>query len=143
MAPEQIAGAANQDQRTDIYSFGVVLYEMAYGQLPFSGRSVSEILQHHQRTEPKVPNGPFADIVRRCLVKPPSMRYAGVADLLVDFEHLCRAPKLFLPPRPVPEDNTLPELRARAASLGALGPLTEAIANQWDLVMRAHVDSLR
>jgi serine/threonine protein kinase len=141
MAPEQIAGAANLDQRTDIYSFGVVLYEMAYGQLPFSGRSVSEILQHHLKTEPNVPNGPFADIVRRCLAKAPSKRYARVADLLVDFERTCKARKLFLPPRPAPEDNTLAELRVRAHSLGALGRLTEGIANARELVRRAPEDS--
>lgn len=141
MAPEQIAGSASQDQRTDIYSFGVVLYEMAYGQLPFSARSASEFFQHHLRTEPKVPHGPFADIVRRCLEKAPSIRYARVSDLLVDFERVCKARKLFLPPRPVPEDNSLAELRVRAHSLGALGRLAEAIASARELVRQAPEDS--
>jgi serine/threonine protein kinase len=141
MAPEQIAGSANQDQRTDIYSFGVVLYEMAYGQLPFSGRSASEFFQHHMTTEPKVPHGPFAEIVRHCLAKSPSMRYARVSDLLVDFECACKARNLVLPPRPVPEDKSLVELRARAHSLGALGRLAEAIASAREFIKRAPQDS--
>ena len=140
MAPEQIAGSANQDRRTDFYSFGVVLHEMAYGQLPFSGRNASEFFQHHLKTEPKVPHGPFADIVRRCLAKAPSMRYARVSDLLVDFERVCSDRKLFLPPRPVPEDNSLAELRARARSLGALGRHAEAIASARETVRRAPED---
>jgi serine/threonine protein kinase len=141
MAPEQITGSANQDQRTDIYSFGVVLYEMAYGQLPFYGRSASEVFQHHLKTEPQVPSGAFADIVRRCLAKVPAMRYARAPDLLVDFERTCRAQRLFLPPRPVPEDNRLGELRARAHSLGALGRLAEAIASAQELVRLGPEDS--
>jgi serine/threonine protein kinase len=141
MAPEQIAGSAAQDHRTDIYSFGVVLYEMTYGKLPFSARSASEFFQHHLKTEPKVPHGPFADIVRRCLEKSPSMRYAQVSDLLVDFERACKARKLFLPPRPVPEDNSVAELRVRARSLGALGRLAEAIASARELLRRAPEDS--
>ena len=123
MAPEQIACSANQDQRTDIYSFGIVLYEMAYGQLPFSGRSASEFFQHHLKTEPEVPPGAFADIVRRCLAKAPSMRYPPVSDLLVDFERACKARKLFPPPRPAAEDNSLVELSVRAHLLGTLGRL--------------------
>jgi Flp pilus assembly protein TadD len=69
------------------------------------------------------------------------MRYARVSDLLVDFERTCKARKLFLPPRPVPEDNSLAELRGRAHSLGALGRLAEAIASAQELTRRAPEDS--
>jgi Flp pilus assembly protein TadD len=69
------------------------------------------------------------------------MRYVRLADLLVDFERACKAQKLFLPPRPVPQDDTLNELRARAHSLGALGRLAEAIASARELVRRAPQDS--
>jgi len=69
------------------------------------------------------------------------MRNVRVSDLLVDFERACKARKLFLPPRPLPEDNSLAELRVRAHSLGALGRLAEATASARELVRRAPEDS--
>jgi tetratricopeptide (TPR) repeat protein len=69
------------------------------------------------------------------------MRYARVSDLIADFERTCKARKLFLPPRPIPEDNSLAELRARAHSLSALGRLAEAISSARELVRRAPEDA--
>lgn len=87
MSPEQASGKPI-DVRTDIYSFGVVLYEALSGRLPFQGCSSSEILKAirnlqptslHQ-IQPSVPTA-MSDLVSRCLEKNPSKRFPA-ADAL-------------------------------------------------------------
>ena len=86
MAPEQIEGNV-VDARSDIYSLGVVLYEMLTGRLPFSGDSIAEILWRVVQHDP-VPPERFADVppalsatVMRCLQKRAGDRFSTVAEL--------------------------------------------------------------
>ena len=86
MAPEQIR-SEEVDARSDIYSLGVVLYEMLTGRLPFSGDSIAEILYMVVQQDPAPPER-FADVpaalsavVMRCLQKRPEDRFATVAEL--------------------------------------------------------------
>ncbi len=86
MAPEQIR-SEEVDARSDIYSLGVVLYEMLTGRQPFSGDSVAEILYMVVQQDPAPPER-FADVpaalsatVMRCLQKRPEDRFATVAEL--------------------------------------------------------------
>jgi serine/threonine-protein kinase len=141
MAPEQIAGSHKQDQRVDIYAFGVVLYEMAYGRLPFAGRTPTEFFHLHLHTEPKIPSGPFAELIDRCLMKTPDHRYSSATELFVDLQRICRARNLALPPRPEAPDVRLEELRARAHSLDAVGRPEEAIESARELVRQAPRDA--
>ncbi|MGP0068093.1 MAG: serine/threonine-protein kinase [Isosphaeraceae bacterium] len=92
MAPEQFLDPKTVDVRADIYGFGVVLYEMITGELPFKGKS-AEALAHQHSTQPArsvVPSiasryaklaKPVDAIVQRCLKKDLDQRFRSVAEL--------------------------------------------------------------
>jgi Tol biopolymer transport system component len=94
MSPEQVQGQA-VDHRSDIFSLGVVLYEMATGERPFQGDNpaslISAVLRHQppRVTEIKaeLPNH-FGRIVRRCLEKDRERRYQSARDLQLELEGL-------------------------------------------------------
>jgi len=88
MSPEQV-DAKETDHRSDIYSFGIVLYEMLTGRLPFEGATSSIIVARHKREKPKNPktlNTQIPDtlnrLVLKCLEKTPELRYLNVEEIL-------------------------------------------------------------
>lgn len=90
MAPEQARGEA-ADRRSDIFSFGVLLYEMASGRLPFQGSSSAEVLSALLYREPADlrsirPDLPetFVRVVEKALVKDRERRYQDMEELLAD-----------------------------------------------------------
>jgi serine/threonine protein kinase/tetratricopeptide (TPR) repeat protein len=96
MSPEQAAGRL-LDHRTDIFSLGVVLHEMATGRRPFEGTSSAELVSAILRdTPPSVtdarPDLPsdLARIIRRCLEKDPSHRVQTARDVSNEFRDLAR-----------------------------------------------------
>jgi eukaryotic-like serine/threonine-protein kinase len=96
MSPEQARGK-ELDARTDLFSFGIVLYEMVTGSLPFSGHNTGEILEAIFTRQPVAPvrlnqNVPaeLEHIINKCLEKDRNLRYSSAAELRTDLQRLKR-----------------------------------------------------
>ncbi len=94
MSPEQARGKRT-DERTDIWSFGVVLYEMLAGIRPFEGETTSDVIASILKSEPADIDRPGQEIppelqriVRKTLQKKPDERYQTVKDLMLDLQNL-------------------------------------------------------
>ena len=96
MSPEQVRGLP-LDARTDLFSFGVVLYEMATGALPFRGDTSGVIFDSILNREPVAPirlnpelPGKLEEIIKRTLEKERNLRYQHASDLRAELQRLKR-----------------------------------------------------
>ncbi len=125
MSPEQARGR-DLDARTDLFSFGVALYEMTTGILPFRGSSadIFEALLRRApvsvlRLNPDVPEA-LEDIINKCLEKEPELRYQHASDLYADLKRLKRTTESqhsMVLPAAAAEAERATEERARKYSL--------------------------
>ncbi len=121
MSPEQIMDSKKVDQRSDVYSFGILLYRVATGTLPFRQKSALALMRQHESETPTLPStynphiAPMLEtIILRCLEKKPDQRYPS-----------CRALQEAL--------RGLPNLRLDQ---------TDAFARQLDIPARLSIEFL-
>lgn len=139
MSPEQAEGRPI-DARSDIFSLGVVLYEMATGQRPFQGASSVSVISSILRDTPppvteKNPRLPadLARIVRRALQKEPERRYQTALDLRNDLQELKDDSDSgqILKPQPAAPRRRVPLAAIAAAVIVVLGLAAAAVVKFW------------
>jgi TolB-like protein/Flp pilus assembly protein TadD len=123
MSPEQVLGR-DVDQRSDLFSLGVVLYEMSTGRLPFESRTATELIVKIAQEEPPAIESlnprvaaVLARIIRRCLEKDRERRYPSAQELMADL-------------RKLREGRMLPS-RRRALQIGAASAGVAALLAVW------------
>ena len=125
MSPEQAQGQT-LDGRSDIFSFGSVLYEMVTGRPPFDGDSRLAIMAKILNEDPPAPSrvaasvpAPVEHLILRCLRKDPARRYQTMADLKVTLEDLA----VELASGPQAQSPAVRAPRRRAWAWAALAPV--------------------
>ena len=94
MSPEQVEGKT-VDSRSDLYSLGLVLYEMVAGEVPFSGDSTWQVMYQRVKDAPKdvkvanpeVPDN-IAKIIMHCLERDPVARYQTAREIIIDMTRI-------------------------------------------------------
>ncbi|RJP48956.1 MAG: hypothetical protein C4583_13635 [Anaerolineaceae bacterium] len=155
ISPEQAMGKKNLDEGTDIYSFGVMLYEMTVGQVPFNADTPFSIIHDHIYTPLPIPraiNPKIPESVERVLLKALSKeradRYATVADMVTAFKQAwmtagvpIQGTTITLPPHPAPVASPVaspsPKADATPAPIPNVSAKPKKKISRWMLVAGA------
>ena len=149
MSPEQMKDSSLVDQRADVWSLGVLLFELLTREWPFSGDSVPQVCASVLTAEPPLPSALRPDIdagldaiVLRCLEKDPEKRYFGVAPLADDLRrfasHSVQSSGLALDATKAPRGGEATRKGfAESESLAPVFSRTRAWRSRWSFVATA------
>src|SRR5713101_3763676 len=150
MSPEQVR-AKELDARTDLFSFGAVLYEMATGTLPFRGESSGVIFKaildgaptSAVRLNPDLPVE-LERIINKCLEKDRNLRYQHASDIRTDLQRLKRdTESTRIPASQAPPDKTLKGRKLWVVLAACITAIGLAAGGAWYLRSgRAQIDSI-
>jgi len=138
MSPEQVRGK-ELDARTDMFSFGAVLYEMCTGVLPFRGDTTALIFESilNRTPSPAVRLNPdtsskLEEVISRCLEKDRNLRYQHAADLSADLKRVKQEREFGLRPTPpLPGEKHGARTRRNWKFAIAAGLVAIALASVW------------
>ena len=131
MAPEQFDNITQIDARADVYAFGVMLYQMVTGELPFIGSTWQDLERLHKTQPPPhlaTTEKPLAELVQKCLEKDPARRVASFQEVRTSLEAIYENVVGSPPPEPL-RDTALTAVQwsNKGSSLDNLGRRTEAL----------------
>jgi len=128
MSPEQFTNAAACDERSDIYAFGIVLYQMVTGgRPPFLASSSLEMYRLHSQEPAQILESPLFPIIQRCLEKEPERRYQTFEELRADLELLLKRRTSEIIRIPTPVEFEAWEWVNKGMSLHNLGRFDEGL----------------
>ncbi len=133
VAPEQIRNSKDVDYRADIYSFGIILYQMISGgqwvyDIPKQSSDIlGDLLKAHLSSKPNSLKSPFMPIIEKCLNKKKENRYQTFKELLNDLEILAKRLSITSPTNLVNITQNTEELYVKANSYVRLGENEKAL----------------
>ena len=131
MAPEQVQGKAI-DARTDIFSFGSVLYEITSGHRPFASNQSAALIAEILKSDPPALRSPLKKLVERCLAKDPEDRWQSMRDVTLELKSV---------QEPTPQDTSALQERTAIAWVPWL-IAAGLFAAVLFLLMRSHRESV-